>query len=165
MQFLLLCFGCVSHTYDQSLTFSGDERESDFKVLKQVSPTDPLTATGLSMEYPDGSSPSCTVEVVTCDQFTLPDQYVLVSAVYKISLTGASSKPIRVKMQHCVDNTNKKISKRMCFAIAPNSSTKFQLIHSGGYFPVAEGYGYIEQDQSCYLSIVLKLIDCTYIIE
>ncbi len=131
------------------------------KVLKQVSPTDPLTATGLSMEYPDGSSPSCTVAVVTCDQFILPDQYVPVSAVYKISLTGASSEPIRVKMQHCVDVKDEKVSKRMSFALASHSSTEFQLI-PGGNFPVGERYGYIERYRFCNLLMVDEMMNSMY---
>ena len=126
-------------------------------VLKRVSPTDPLTDTGLSMEYPDGSSPLCTVAVVTCDQFTLPDQYVPVSAVYKISLTGAPSKPIRVKMQHCVDVKDEEVSKRMSFALASHSSTEFQLI-PGGEFPVGERYGYIERDRFCFFSSVMEKV-------
>ena len=150
---------------DDQLTFSGEECEPDFKVLKSVSTTtESFADTGLSMKYSDGSSPPYTVAVVTCDQFTLPDQYVPVSAVYKISLTGALSKPIRIEMQHCVDVKDEKCSKRMSFALASYSSTEFKLIPKGE-FPVAEGYGYIEpRDQSCCLSIVLKLIDCMYIL-
>ena len=115
------------------------------------------------MKYSDGSSPPCTVAVVTCDQFTLPDQYVPVSAVYKISLTdGAPSEPIRVKMQHCVDVKDDTFSKRMSFALASHSSTEFQLI-PGGEFPVGERYGYIEREKFCCLLIVKEMIyDCTY---
>ena len=104
---------------------------SEPTVLQCVSTTDRLTDTGLSMKYSDGSSPPCTVAVVTCDQFTLPDQYVPVSAVYKISLTGAPSEPIRVKMQHCVDVKDENVSEQMSFALASHSSTEFQLIPGG----------------------------------
>ena len=135
------------------MNVSDDESESEFEV---ESPTD----TGLSMEYPDGSSPPCTVrELVTCDQFTLPDQYVPVSAVYKISLTGAPSEPIRVQMQHCVDVKDEEVSKRMSFALTSHSSTEFQLI-TGGEFPVEERYGYIGRKSFCCFCIVLRLRDC-----
>ena len=134
----------------------------NFVTLKRVSTTEPLTDLGLSMEYSDGSCPPCTIEVVTCDQFTLPDQYVPVSAVYKISLSTAPSEPIRVKMQHCVDVKDEKVSKRMSFALATHSSTEFQLIPRGE-FPVEKRYGYIERERFCYLLIVIKkmIYDCT----
>ena len=124
-------------------------------IIDYVSTTDPLTDTGLSMKYSDGSSLLCTVEVVTCDQFTLPDQYVPVSAVYKISLTGAPSKPIRVKMQHCVDVKDEEVSKRMSFALASHSSTEFQLI-PGGEFPEGERYGYIEWHDRFYCILTVE---------
>ena len=113
---------------------------------------------GLSMEYPDGSPlPQCTVEVVTCDQFTIPDGYIPVSAVYKISLatTGRPRKPIRVKMQHCVDVRDEGVSDRMSFALASGSSTDYKLI-SGGQFPMGERYGYIDREHFCYFSILSR---------
>ena len=130
----------------------------EFNVLKHVSANEPLTDLGLSIEYSDGSRPpGCTIEVVTCDQFTLPDQYITVSAVYKISLAKEPSEPVRIKMQHCVDVGNSEVSKRMSFALA--HSTAFQLI-PGGDFPVGERYGYIERDRFCCFSIVLEMIKC-----
>ena len=126
--------------------------------MKHVSANESLSDLGLSIEYSDGSRPACTIEVITCDQFTLPDQYVTVSAVYKISLTKEpASDTVRIKMQHCVDVGNSEVSKRMSFALAP--FTAFQLI-PGGDFPVGKRYGYIERDQFCCFSIVLKLINC-----
>ena len=130
---------------------------AEYVVLKLISPTDTLIDTGLSMKYSDGSSPPCTVAVVTCNQFTLPDQYVPVSAVYKISLTGAPSKLIKVKMQHCVDVKDEEVSKRMSFALASHSSAEFQII-PGGEFPVGERYGYIERKSFCFLSSVMEKV-------
>ena len=128
----------------------------ELNVLKHASANEPLTDLGLSIEYSDGSRPpGCTIEVVTCDQFTLPDQYITVSAVYKISL--AKEPAVRIKMQHCVDVKNSEVSKRMSFALA--HSTAFQLI-PGGDFPVGERYGYIERDRFCCFSIVLEMIKC-----
>ena len=129
-----------------------------FVTLKRISTTEPLTDLGLSMEYSDGSCPPCTIEVVTCDQFSLPDQYVPVSAVYKISLSEARSEPVRIKMQHCVDVENNDVSKRMSFALAHSTST-FQLIQ-GGSFPVGERYGYIERNRFCCFAIVQRPICC-----
>ena len=120
------------------------------------------TDTGISMKYSDGSSPPCTVVVVTCDQFTLPDQYVPVSAVYRISLTGAHSKPFGVKIQHCVDVKDENVSEQMSFALASHSSAEFQLI-PGGEFPVGKRYGYIEwQDRVNFILTVKKQHDSMY---
>ena len=91
-------------------------------------------------------------------QFVFPADTILVSAVYKISVSRSLFKPLRLEIQHCVDlKSAPTLNKRLKFAIAPtytsSHSYRFTVV-KGGEFPVDSQYGLIERNEFCLVCIL-----------
>ena len=119
----------------------------------------------------DSLSSSETVEVATAalvgGQFKFPNNTVLVSAVYAISVSEPLLKPLRLEMQHCVDLRGRPgLSQYLKFAMAPVSTPslpyQFSLVE-GGEFTSNSWYGAINRKDFC-LVCILGLIMVTTII-
>ena len=99
-----------------------------------------------------------TVVALVGGKFILPENTVLVSAVYEISLSEPLHKPLRLEMQHCIDlKSEPNLSKHLKFAIAPTEtpshSYQFTMVE-GGEFPVDSQYGLIERNEFCLVCIL-----------
>ena len=103
-----------------------------------------------------------TVEVATAalvgGQFKFPNNTVLVSAVYAISVSEPLLKPLRLEMQHCVDLRGRPgLSQYLKFAIAPVSTPslpyQFSLVE-GGEFTSNSWYGAINKKDFCLVCIL-----------
>ena len=89
--------------------------------------------------------------------FVFPDNTVVVSAVYAVSLSRPLFKPLRLEIQHCVDLSRGVNPKYLKFAIAPvdTPSLPYQFsIVEGGEFSAGEWYGSINREKFCLVSIV-----------
>ena len=92
--------------------------------------------------------------------FKFPDNTVVVSAVYAVSLSRPLFKPLRLEIQHCVDLSRGVNPKYLKFAIAPvdTPSLPYQFsIVEGGEFSAGEWYGSINREKFCLVSIVGSL--------
>ena len=108
-------------------------------------------------------SSSETVEVATAalvgGEFKFPENTVLVSAVYAVTVSKPLLKPMRLEIQHCVDLTGRPgLSKiYLKFAIAPMSTHslpyQFRIIE-GGEFSSDSRYGSIERKEFCLVCIL-----------
>ena len=92
--------------------------------------------------------------------FKFPDNTVVVSAVYAVSLSRPLFKPLRLEIQHCVDLSRGVNPKYLKFAIAPvdTPSLPYQFsIVEEGEFSAGEWYGSINREKFCLVSIVGSL--------
>ena len=90
--------------------------------------------------------------------FKFPDNTVLVSAVYAISVSRRLLKPLRLEMQHCVSITRRDQTRYIKFAIAPvdTPSLPYQFrIVEGGDFSIGSRYGSIDRKE---FSLVCEVI-------
>ena len=103
-----------------------------------------------------------TVEVAVMalvgGEFKFPENTVLVSAVYAVSLSKPLLKPLRLEMEHCVDLTHRSnLAKHLKFAIAPTNAPhlpyQFSLLEEGE-FDSGSCYGSICRYKFCLVCIV-----------
>ena len=90
-------------------------------------------------------------------QFVFPDNTILVSAVYAVSLSRPLSKPLRLEIQHCVDLSSEVKPSCLKFAIAPVDipSLPYQFtIVDGGEFKDDSLYGSINRCTFCLVCIL-----------
>ena len=117
---------------------------------------------GLRIGVSEGSLSSeetaeAAVVALVGGNFVFPDNTVVVSAVYAVSLSRPLFKPLRLEIQHCVHITRRVQTKYLKFAIAPvdTPSLPYQFsIVEGGEFSVGEWYGSINREKFCLVSIV-----------
>ena len=120
---------------------------------------------GLRIGVSEGSLSSeetaeAAVVALVGGDFKFPDNTVLVSAVYAVSLSRPLFKPLRLEIQHCVDLSRGVNPKYLKFAIAPvdTPSLPYQFsIVEGGEFSAGEWYGSINREKFCLVSIVGSL--------
>ena len=118
---------------------------------------------GLRIRVSEGSlSSEETAEAVVValvgGDFKFPDNTVLVSAVYAISVLRRLLKPLRLEMQHCISMTRRDQTRYMKFAIAPidTPSLPYQFrIVEGGEFSIWSRYGSIDHKE---FSLVCEVI-------
>ena len=87
---------------------------------------------------PANKSCDVAVKALLGGPFKLPDGYILVSAVYAISLTRKLLKPAILEIQHCVDIQDKQHSKSLHFITASCSQKvpyEFTVDPSGHFYP------------------------------
>ena len=117
---------------------------------------------GLRIGVEEDSLSSETVEVATTalvgGEFKFPENTVLVSAVYAVTVSKPLLKPLRLELQHCVDLTDQPgLSKYLKFAIAPVNTPslpyQFRIIE-GGEFSSYSRYGSIQRKEFSYVCIV-----------
>ena len=88
---------------------------------------------------PANKSCDIAVKALLGGQFKLPDGYILVSAVYAISLTRKLLKPAILEIQHCVDIQDEQHSKSLQFVTASCSQKmlpyEFTVDPSGHFYP------------------------------
>lgn len=91
-------------------------------------------------------------------EFVFPDNTVLVSAVYAISLSRPLFKPLRLEIQHCIDlKSEPALDKHLKFAVAVTKTSYQFTIFEGGRFPTDSEYGsidYTEYTESCLVCVV-----------
>ena len=118
---------------------------------------------GLRIGVSEGSLSSketaeAAVFALSGGQFVFPADTVLVSAVYKVSVSRSLFKPLKLEIQHCVDlKSVPTLSKRLKFAIAPTNTSSHSYcftIVQGGEFPVDSQYGSIERNEFCLVCIL-----------
>ena len=120
---------------------------------------------GLRIGVSEGSLSSeetaeAAVVALVGGDFKFPDNTVVVSAVYAVSLSRPLFKPLRLEIQHCVDLSRGVNPKYLKFAIAPvdTPSLPYQFsIVEGGEFSAGEWYGSINREKFCLVSIVGSL--------
>ena len=121
---------------------------------------------GIKIDVAEGSILEAeTVEVgvkaLVGGQFKFPENTVLVSAVYAVSISKLLLKPLRIKMEHCVDLTGRPdLAKHLKFAIAPTDaphlSYQFSLLEEGE-FDSDSCYGSICRYRFCLVCIVAEV--------
>ena len=118
---------------------------------------------GLRIGVSEGSLSSeetaeAAVVALVGGDFKFPDNTVLVSAVYAISVSRRLLKPLRLEMQHCVSITRRDQTRYIKFAIAPvdTPSLPYQFrIVEGGDFSIGSRYGSIDRKE---FSLVCEVI-------
>ena len=118
---------------------------------------------GLRIGVSEGSLSSeetaeAAVVALVGGDFKFPDNTVLVSAVYAISVSRRLLKPLRLEMQHCVSITRRDQTRYIKFAIAPvdTPSLPYQFrIVEGGEFSIGSRYGSIDRKE---FSLVCEVI-------
>ena len=121
---------------------------------------------GIKIDVAEGSILEAeTVEVgvkaLVGGQFKFPENTVLVSAVYAVSISKRLLKPLRIKMEHCVDLTGRPdLAKHLKFAIAPTDAPhlpyQFSLLEEGE-FDSDSCYGSICRYRFCLVCIVAEV--------
>ena len=87
-----------------------------------------------------------TVTALVNGNFKMPKGTVLVSAVYRISVSNSLLKPLIIELQHCVDLKNTGQTGCINFVRAPLVKSPYQFnIIDGGSFSIGYDYGSIEQ--------------------
>ena len=120
---------------------------------------------GLRIGVSEGSLSSeetaeAAVVALVGGDFKFPDNTVVVSAVYAVSLSRPLFKPLRLEIQHCVDLSRGVNPKYLKFAIAPVDTPSLPYhfsIVEGGEFSAGEWYGSINREKFCLVSIVGSL--------
>ena len=118
---------------------------------------------GLRIGVSEGSLSSeetaeAAVVALVGGDFKFPDNTVLISAVYAISVSRRLLKPLRLEMQHCVSITRRDQTRYIKFAIAPvdTPSLPYQFrIVEGGEFSIGSRYGSIDRKE---FSLVCEVI-------
>ena len=117
---------------------------------------------GLRIGVSEGSLSSeetaeAAVVALVGGNFVFPDNTVVVSAVYAVSLSRPLFKPLRLEIQHCIHITRRAQTKYLKFAIAPVDTPslpyRFSIVE-GGEFSAGEWYGSINREKFCLVSIV-----------
>ena len=118
---------------------------------------------GLRIGVSEGSLSSeetaeAAVVALVGGDFKFPDNTVLVSAVYAISVSRRLLKPLRLEMQHCVSITRRDQTRYIKFAIAPvdmpSLAYQFRIVE-GGEFSIGSRYGSIDRKE---FSLVCEVI-------
>ena len=88
------------------------------------------------------------VEPLICGQFEFPDNSIIVSGIYDVSLSGDKlRKAITLEIQHCVDLKTDEQCKSMQFMVAERSDGSphcFKPVCGGKFFPFLQ-YGKIKR--------------------
>ena len=120
---------------------------------------------GLSIELHEESFfPSTTAEVAVNvfigGSFVFPKNFVLVSAVYAVSVSKSLHKPFSLSLQHCIDlKTYPTLTKYLEFATVPITTTtpnvpyKFSIMKGGDFSD--SSYGVINQRELCVLVCIV----------
>ena len=120
---------------------------------------------GLSIEIQEESFLSSTtaevaVHVFIGGSFVFPKNFVLVSAVYAVSVPKSLHKPFSLSLQHCIDlKTYPTLTKYLKFATVPITTPtpsipyKFSIMKGGDFSNSL--YGVIDQQGLCYLVCVV----------
>ena len=90
-------------------------------------------------------------------KFEFPENSLLVSGVCHISVSSSSqlNKPITVQLEHCVNITDEKQAKYLCFVLAKSGPPfKFEYLPGGSFCPGSQ-YGTIHLKEFSKLAIVL----------
>ena len=93
-------------------------------------------------------------------QFTLPQQYSLVGAVYGITVTTQFAKQVSLEIEHCADCNSPDDCEALTFAIAKTSTQElpycFEVL-PGGVFTPMSSHGSIRVLNFSLLTILAKL--------
>uniref|UniRef100_A0A1X7TX61 Death domain-containing protein n=2 Tax=Amphimedon queenslandica TaxID=400682 RepID=A0A1X7TX61_AMPQE len=116
---------------------------------------------GLSISISEGSLSSTETAMISVvalagGPFIFPENTVLVSAVYAISVSKKLLKPFKLELQHCVRLEDESQAKFLKFVTAPISSAKLPLQFTaveGGEFPIGSSYGSIKRGKYCLMGI------------
>ena len=94
-------------------------------------------------------------------QFTLPQPYSLVSAVYGITTTAQFAKPVTLEIEHCADCNSPDDCEDLTFAVAKTSTQElpysFEVV-PGGVFTPMSSHGSIRVQNFSLLTILAKLL-------
>ena len=116
---------------------------------------------GLRLHIPPNSLPedlnqcSVKIEVALSGDFQLPEDGVLVSAVYSFSHDFGDKelrRSVTLEMQHCA---NTSASNDLCVVKAVDETCKFEIF-PGGNFNCSDGYGAINLNHFSRFSTILK---------
>ena len=116
---------------------------------------------GLNISISEGSlAPSeiamISVVALAGGPFIFPENTVLVSAVYAISVSRQLLKPFKLELQHCVRLKEQSQTKFLKFVTAPISSKNLPLQFTpieGGEFPIGSSYGSVKRGKYCLMGI------------
>ena len=99
------------------------------------------------------------VEPLICGHFEFPDNSVIVSGIYNVSLSGDKlRKPVALEIQHCVDLKTDEQCKSMQFMVAERSDDGLHHFKPvcGGEFSPSSPYGKIQRKEFCLLCIDMR---------
>lgn len=88
--------------------------------------------------------------------FIFPENTVLVSAVYAISVSKQLLKPFKLELQHCVRLKKESQTKFLKFVTAPISSANIPLQFTaveGGEFCIGSHYGSVKRGKYCLMGV------------
>ena len=97
-------------------------------------------------------------------QFTLPQQYSLVSAVYGITVTAQFAKPVTLEIEHCADCNSPDDCEDLTFAVAKTSTQEppysFEVL-PGGVFTPKSSHGSIRVQNFSLIAIFKRFLSRT----
>ena len=116
---------------------------------------------GFSVFIPKEAVPSSSVKItvtaIVGGNFVLPENTEIVSAVYAISASQPLSKPVMLKIQHCVSLETSDHINSLSFATASDNQPPYQFQKiQGGKFSIGERYGCIFVTEFSLWSIIMK---------
>ena len=138
-----------------------------FTITADNSTLDLQDEYGFHMTIPEDSLPagkSCDVTVeVLMDrpQFKFPDDSMLVSMVYAVSVTEDLLKPATLNIQHCIDIQDEEHSESLQFVVASSDSGEgpcnFEVVDIPGVFHPGSQYGILTRQSFSHFGIVRRI--------
>ena len=143
-------------------------KRTTFTITKDSSTQDLRHEHGFHMTIPKDSVPagkSCDITVeplLDRPQFKFPDDSILVSVVYAVSLTENLLKPVTLDIQHCIDIQDEEDSESLQFVVASSDSgegpCQFKVVDIPGEFRPGDQYGTLTKQSFSFIAIVYNLI-------
>ena len=138
-----------------------------FTITADNSTQDLRDECGFHMTIPKDSLPagkSCDVTVETLmdrPQFKFPDDSMLVSMVYAVSVTEDLLKPAILNIQHCIDIQDEEHSESLKFVVASSDCGEgpcnFEVVDIPGVFRPGSQYGILTRQSFSFFGIVYRI--------
>ena len=139
-----------------------------FTITEDNSTQDLRDEYGFHMTVPEdcllaGKSCDITVEpFIDRPQFKFPDDSMLVSMVYAVSLTENLLKPAILNIQHCINVQDEEHSKSLQFVVASSDCGEgpcnFEVVDIPGVFRPGSQYGILTRQSFSFIAIVQSMI-------
>ena len=101
-----------------------------------------------------GESCDVSVKAMLGGDFELPKDTILVSGVYRVSLSRDLHKPVTLELEHCVDIKTSDDCTSLQFMMGEHtgSVTAFKFVEGGKSFPSSR-YGTISRERFCPVAV------------
>ena len=138
-----------------------------FTITEDNSTQDLRDEYGFHMTIPEDSLPagkSCDVTVETLmnrPQFKFPDDSMLVSMIYAVSVQEDLLKPAILNIQHCINIQDEEHSESLQFVVASSDCGEgpcnFKVVDIPGTFRPGSQYGILTRQTFSFIAIISKM--------